>query len=143
MTFIVLCDRLWFKHNHPYEIKIQGWSLHLMFASINDFSVDVVNTIIRMFHKMDDDIYAMYKEKRFRHFLPPQFAVCTSIDLYISLKLLFEEVGNEKNEFQDMVINGTRSVDLNDVAEMFIADHIDYAIGECKLVSDPKQTQQH
>jgi hypothetical protein len=46
-----------------------------MFASINDFSKDVVNAIGRMFHKMDDELFAEFKEKRFRHFLPPEFAV--------------------------------------------------------------------
>jgi hypothetical protein len=60
-------------NQHPIEIK--GWELQLMFASINDFSKDVVNAIGRMSHKMDDDLFAEFKEKRFRHFLPPEFVV--------------------------------------------------------------------
>jgi hypothetical protein len=46
-----------------------------MFASINDFSKDVVNAIGRMFTKMDDEMFAELKEKRFRNFLPPEFVV--------------------------------------------------------------------
>jgi uncharacterized protein involved in tellurium resistance len=46
-----------------------------MFASINDFSKDVVNAIGRMFQKMDDEMYVEFRERRFRHFLPPDFAV--------------------------------------------------------------------
>jgi hypothetical protein len=48
-----------------------------MFASINDFNHDVVNSITRMPHKMDDELFSMYKEKRFMHFLPPEYAVCS------------------------------------------------------------------
>jgi hypothetical protein len=68
-------DSSWFKHSNPHPIEIKGWELQLMFASINDFSKDVVNAIGRMSHKMDDDLFAEFKEKRFRHFLPPEFVV--------------------------------------------------------------------
>jgi hypothetical protein len=47
-----------------------------MFASISDFSKDVINAIVRLFHTMDDELYASSTERRFRHFLPFDFAVC-------------------------------------------------------------------
>jgi hypothetical protein len=73
---------MWFKHNHPYEIEIRGAALQAMFASINNFSKSVVTAVGRMFHSMDDELFAMYKEKRFRHFLPPDFAVISKFQLY-------------------------------------------------------------
>jgi hypothetical protein len=73
---------MWFKHNHPHEIEIDGASMHRMFASINDFSKKVVTAIGRMFHSMDDELFAMYREKRFRHFLPPEFAVSRKVQIY-------------------------------------------------------------
>jgi hypothetical protein len=75
-SFVVKkCCRTWFIHNKPYELCIKGWSLHLMFATISDFSKDVINGIVRLFHIMDDQLYASSSERRFRHFLPPEFAV--------------------------------------------------------------------
>jgi hypothetical protein len=75
ISFFVLLASTWFKHNHPHEIGIKGWELQLMFASINDFSKDVVTAIVRMFHAMDNEMFEVFKEKRFRHFLPLEFAV--------------------------------------------------------------------
>ncbi|KAF8659775.1 hypothetical protein HU200_058237 [Digitaria exilis] len=68
-------DRTWFLHYDPIEVRLEGRAIQMMFASDVDFNKQVVTAITRLYHTMDDDIYACYAEKRCRHFLPPGFAV--------------------------------------------------------------------
>jgi hypothetical protein len=42
---------------------------------------------------------------------------------------------------QDMILTGTGIVDDEKMAEMFVGDHIAYAISECKLVSGVRRQQ--
>lgn len=46
-----------------------------MFTGDYDLTIDAVNAIVRLFQEMDDEMYARWREKRWRHFLPVDFAV--------------------------------------------------------------------
>ena len=83
ITIILLNEtiyaRKWFIHKHPTWLSIEGREMYLMFTSIFDFNKKVINAIVRLYHTMDDELYATYKETRCRHFLPCDFAVMSNI----------------------------------------------------------------
>lgn len=46
-----------------------------MFVGDYDLTIPAVNGIIRLFQQMDADMYENWSEKRWRHFMPVDFAI--------------------------------------------------------------------
>jgi hypothetical protein len=71
---------MWYIHDNPTLLEISGELLQGMFGctannSIFDLTTKTVNAIMRLYQQMDDEIYAKWSEKIWRHFLPAEFAV--------------------------------------------------------------------
>ncbi|TVU03795.1 hypothetical protein EJB05_50642, partial [Eragrostis curvula] len=70
----IMCDedkkRVWFIHDTPSNITIDGSKLHREFTTSDDFSETVVDAFVRLFIQKDDIMYTGETEKRWRHFLP-------------------------------------------------------------------------
>lgn len=54
-----------------------------------DLTISAIDGIIRMFQEMDEDMYQGWSEKRWRHFMPVEFAVQS-----VSKKKIILKVGN-------------------------------------------------
>jgi hypothetical protein len=46
-----------------------------MFHGKKDFVPKVVDALVRLYQHMDNDMYSRWTEKRWRHFMPTDFAV--------------------------------------------------------------------
>lgn len=46
-----------------------------MIQTSNDYTIDVMDALVRLLKQMDDQMYQKWSEKRWRHFLPTDFAV--------------------------------------------------------------------
>lgn len=71
---------MWFIHDNPTNLEISGELIQGMFGctpknAIFDFTTQTVNAIMRLYQMMDDELYERWSEKRWRHFLPADFAV--------------------------------------------------------------------
>ncbi|CAN6205475.1 unnamed protein product [Urochloa humidicola] len=103
---------IWYIHDIPTTLQIDGRLLQGMFGGSFDMSTETMNAIVRLYHQMDDEMYARWTEKRWRHFLPADFAIAA-----------FR--GDEEY------------LDSDEVTEMFVNYHITYRVGDCRLVMAP------
>lgn len=62
-------------HKMPTMLRVGELELQGMFAGDYDLSLTVMNGIVRLYQEMDDQMYGRWSEKRWRHFLPVDFAV--------------------------------------------------------------------
>lgn len=62
-------------HMEPNIIQIDGTIMYSMFQGKADFVPTVVDAMVRLYQQMDDEMYSGWNEKRWRHFLPTEFAV--------------------------------------------------------------------
>jgi hypothetical protein len=69
-------------HDEPSPLQISGKIIQRMVTTNNEFTVDIVDGLLRMYKEMDDEMYEKWSEKRWRHYLPTDFAV---ISLTINL----------------------------------------------------------
>jgi hypothetical protein len=46
-----------------------------MFTGKYDLTLQAMNGVVKLFREMDDQMYARWREKRWRHFMPVEFAV--------------------------------------------------------------------
>uniref|UniRef100_K3Y2Z0 Uncharacterized protein n=1 Tax=Setaria italica TaxID=4555 RepID=K3Y2Z0_SETIT len=60
-------------------LEIDGKLLQGMFGGHFDLSITTMNAIVRLYHQSDDGMYARWTEKRWRHFLPVDFAVIAPV----------------------------------------------------------------
>ena len=59
----------------PSTLKLEGQDVERMMVSSDDFTIDIMDALVRLYQQMDDEMYERWSEKRWRHFLPTDFAV--------------------------------------------------------------------
>lgn len=52
-----------------------GLDIEQALISKNDFSINMMDALVRLYMQMDEIMYRNWAEKRWRHFLPTEFAV--------------------------------------------------------------------
>ncbi|CAL5015641.1 unnamed protein product [Urochloa decumbens] len=110
-------DGMWYIHEIPKIIQVHGKVLQKMFGGDSDLGITTINAIVRLYHQSDDEMYTRWTEKRWRHFLPVDFAVSA--------------------------FRGDGFLASDEVKEMFLNYHITYNVAECRLVLAPLQVQWH
>lgn len=101
-------DMLWYIHDEPSTLQISGSIIHRVVTMNNDFTIDIIDGLVRMYQEMDDEMYKNWSEKRWRHYLPTAFAVST--------------------------FNSDIGIESNMAEKLFLGDHISYNVGDGRLV---------
>lgn len=66
---------MWYRNNRDPVIEITGRTLCEMFVGEYEMTMPTMEAIVRLFQEMDADMYEKWSEKRWRHFMPVQFAL--------------------------------------------------------------------
>jgi len=69
---------VWYMHMFPDKIQIEGAVMQGVFQDKNDFVPNIMDAMVRLYQQMDNKLYERWDEKRWRHFLPTDFAVRTT-----------------------------------------------------------------
>ena len=73
--------RIWLAYSPPAPISISGKKL-LDFMGLQCrqqvASVEIVSCMVRMLTNMENKMYSKIHTARWRHFLPPEWAVCST-----------------------------------------------------------------
>jgi hypothetical protein len=59
----------------PKQIQIDGNLIEASFQGKVDFVPNIMDAMVRLYLQMDSKLYLRWNEKRWRHFLPTDFAV--------------------------------------------------------------------
>lgn len=62
-------------HMCPTTIQIDGKVMQWMLQGKIDFGLSTIDGLVRLYQAMDNKMYSRWEEKRWRHFLPTDFAV--------------------------------------------------------------------
>lgn len=50
-------DMLWYIHDEPSTLQISGSIIHRVVTMNNDFTIDIIDGLVRMYQEMDDEMY--------------------------------------------------------------------------------------
>lgn len=62
-------------HMSPAKIEIDGTMMQGMLQGKMEFGLSTIDALVRLYQHMDNVMYTIWEEKRWRHFLPTDFAV--------------------------------------------------------------------
>lgn len=66
----------------PSLLQIGGRIIQRVLKTSNEFTIDIIDGLVRMYQNMDDEMYEKWSEKRWRHYLQTDFAVrCLATDI--------------------------------------------------------------
>uniref|UniRef100_A0A0A9A5J5 Ubiquitin-like protease family profile domain-containing protein n=1 Tax=Arundo donax TaxID=35708 RepID=A0A0A9A5J5_ARUDO len=103
--------RVWFKHDVPYHISMDGVELLRQAAPGTDFEYEFMDAVIRFYTQLDDKSYSVLNDNRWCHYLPASF----SVDVLRCGDLQQSE----------------------DVHSMFIGSHLKYNVEDCRMIFAP------
>lgn len=108
-----------------------------MIIDSDDFTIDIMDALVRLYQQMDDDMYEKWSEKRWRHFLPTDFVVRHSqnVKQKLCLTVYILKALMQLRTMQVAALNSDIHMSSGCVEHLFLGSHITYNVADCRLVS--------